>query len=45
MLVSQWESKKVSTSPLATDAPRRRVLISPSLFLVLTMRTLGNLDM
>lgn len=41
MLASQWESRKVMTSPLAADAPSRRVLMSPSLFLVLRMRTFG----
>ena len=40
-LASQWESKKVMTSPLAAPAPSRRVLISPSLFLVLRIRTFG----
>ena len=33
------------TSPLAAPAPSRRVLISPSLFLVLRMRTFGNRTM
>lgn len=41
-LASQWESKKVMTSPLAAPAPSRRVLISPSLFLVLRIRTFGK---
>lgn len=33
------------TSPLAAPAPSRRVLISPSLFLVLRMRTFGSRTM
>ena len=41
-LTSQWESRKVRTSPLAMDAPRSRVRISPSLFLVRTILTLEN---
>lgn len=41
-LASQWESRKVMTSPLAAPAPSRRVLMSPSLFLVLRMRTFGK---
>lgn len=40
-LASQWESRKVMTSPLAAEAPSRRVLMSPSLFLVLRIRTFG----
>ncbi len=40
-LASQWESRKVMTSPLAVAAPSRRVLISPSLFLVLRIRIFG----
>lgn len=44
-LASQWESRKVMTSPLALAAPSRRVLISPSLFLVLRMRTFGSRTM
>lgn len=39
-LTSQWESRKVRTSPLAIDAPKRRVRMSPSLFLVRTILTL-----
>lgn len=38
-LASQWESRKVMTSPLAAEAPSRRVLMRPSLFLVLRIRT------
>ena len=41
-LTSQWESRKVRTSPLAMDAPRSRVRISPSLFLVRRILTLEN---
>lgn len=41
-LTSQWESRKVRTSPLAKDAPRSRVRMSPSLFLVRTILTLEN---
>ena len=41
-LASQWESRKVMTSPVAAAAPRRRVLISPSLFLVRKIRTFGK---
>lgn len=41
-LASQWESKKVMTSPIATEAPNIRVLISPSLFLVRRILTFGN---
>lgn len=44
-LASQWESRKVMTSPLALAAPSRRVLISPSLFLFLRMRTFGSRTM
>lgn len=44
-LASQCESRKVMTSPLALAAPSRRVLISPSLFLVLRMRTFGSRTM
>ncbi len=44
-LASQWESKNVMTSPLAAAAPSRRVLISPSLFFVLRMRTFGSRTM
>lgn len=40
-LASQWESRKVMTSPLAAEAPSRRVLMRPSLFLVLRIRTFG----
>lgn len=41
-LASQWESKKVMTSPIAMEAPSIRVLISPSLFLVRRILTFGN---
>lgn len=41
-LTSQWESRNVRTSPLAIDAPKRRVRMSPSLFLVRTILTLEN---
>lgn len=41
-LASQCESKNVMTSPVATEAPSIRVLISPSRFLVRRIRTLGK---
>lgn len=41
-LASQWESRKVRTSPLAAAAPSRRVRISPSRFLVRRIRTFGS---
>lgn len=41
-LTSQWESRNVRTSPRAMDAPKSRVRMSPSLFLVRTILTLEN---
>ena len=39
---SQWQSRKVNTSPLATEAPSSRARTRPSLLLARIRRTLGN---
>jgi len=39
-LASQWESRKIKTSPVAALAPSSLVLIKPSRFLALTTLTL-----
>lgn len=44
-LTSQWESRNVRTSPLASEAPSSLVRMSPSRFLVRTILTLAKRTM
>lgn len=44
-LTSQWESRNVKTSPLASEAPSSLVRMSPSRFLVRTILTLAKRTM
>lgn len=44
-LTSQWESRNVKTSPLASEAPSSLVRMSPSRFLVRTILTLPKRTM
>lgn len=44
-LTSQWESRNVKTSPLASEAPNSLVRMSPSRFLVRTILTLAKRTM